>query len=45
MTNDYMREKANVDLNCNVEAYDFTLDLVYNLNESISNNMLVPINQ
>lgn len=45
LTNDYMREKANVDLNCNVEAYDFTLDLVYNLNEAISNNMLVPINQ
>lgn len=36
----YMRQQANVNLNTNVGAYDFMLDLLYNLSESTAEGLL-----
>ena len=36
----YMRQQANVNLNANVGAYDFLLDLLYNLSESAAEGLL-----
>ena len=36
----YMRQQANVNLNTNVGAYDFLLDLLYNLSESTAEGVL-----
>ena len=36
----YMRQQANVNLNTHVSAYDFMLDLLYNLSESTSEGLL-----
>ena len=36
----YMRQQANVNLNTNVGAYDFLLDLLYNLSESTAERLL-----
>ena len=36
----YMRQQANVNLNTNVGAYDFMLDLLYNLSESAAEGLL-----
>ena len=36
----YMRQQANVNLNTNVGAYDFLLDLLYNLSESAAEGLL-----
>ena len=36
----YMRQQANVNLNTNVGAYDFMLDLLYNLSESTAERLL-----
>ena len=36
----YMRQQANVNLNTNVGAYDFMLDLLYNLSESKAEGLL-----
>ena len=36
----YMRQQANVNLNTNVGAYDFLLDLLYNLSESTAERVL-----
>ena len=36
----YMRQQANVNLNANVGAYDFLLDLLYNLSESTAEGLL-----
>ena len=36
----YMRQQANVNLNANVGAYDFLLDLLYNLSESTAERLL-----
>lgn len=36
----YMRQQANVNLNTNVGAYDFLLDLLYNLSESTAEGLL-----
>ena len=36
----YMRQQANVNLNANVGAYDFLLDLLYNLSESTAEGVL-----
>ena len=36
----YMRQQANVNLNTHVGAYDFLLDLLYNLSESTAEGLL-----
>uniref|UniRef100_UPI00265D0412 tetratricopeptide repeat protein n=1 Tax=uncultured Dialister sp. TaxID=278064 RepID=UPI00265D0412 len=36
----YMRQQANVNLNTHVSAYDFMLDLLYNLSESTAEGLL-----
>ena len=36
----YMRQQANVNLNTHVGAYDFMLDLLYNLSESTAEGLL-----
>ena len=36
----YMRQQANVNLNTHVSAYDFLLDLLYNLSESTAEGLL-----
>lgn len=40
LAKDYMRQQANVNLNTNVGAYDFLLDLLYNLSESTAERVL-----
>ena len=40
LAKDYMRQQANVNLNTNVGAYDFMLDLLYNLSESKAEGLL-----
>lgn len=40
LAEDYMRQQANVNLNTNVGAYDFLLDLLYNLSESTAEGLL-----
>ena len=40
LAKDYMRQQANVNLNTNVGAYDFMLDLLYNLSESTAEGLL-----
>lgn len=40
LAKDYMRQQANVNLNTNVSAYDFLLDLLYNLSESTAERVL-----
>ena len=40
LAKDYMRQQANVNLNTNVGAYDFLLDLLYNLSESTAEGLL-----
>ena len=40
LAKDYMRQQANVNLNTNVGAYDFLLDLLYNLSESAAEGLL-----
>ena len=40
LAKDYMRQQANVNLNTNVGAYDFLLDLLYNLSESTAEGVL-----
>ena len=40
LAKDYMRQQTNVNLNTNVGAYDFLLDLLYNLSESTAEGLL-----
>ena len=40
LAKDYMRQQANVNLNTHVGAYDFMLDLLYNLSESTAEGLL-----
>ena len=40
LAKDYMRQQANVNLNTHVGAYDFLLDLLYNLSESTAEGLL-----
>ena len=40
LAKDYMRQQANVNLNTHVGAYDFLLDLLYNLSESTAERVL-----
>lgn len=40
LTKGYMRQQANVNLNTHVGAYDFLLDLLYNLSESTAEGLL-----
>ena len=40
LAKDYMRQQTNVNLNTNVGAYDFMLDLLYNLSESTAEGLL-----
>ena len=40
LAKDYMRQQANVNLNTHVGAYDFMLDLLYNLSESKAEGLL-----
>ena len=40
LAKDYMRQQANVNLNTHVGAYDFMLDLLYNLSESTAEGVL-----
>ena len=40
LAKDYMRQQANVNLNTHVGAYDFMLDLLYNLSESTAERLL-----
>ena len=40
LAKDYMRQQANVNLNTHVSAYDFMLDLLYNLSESTAEGLL-----
>ena len=40
LAKDYMRQQANVNLNTHVGAYDFMLDLLYNLSESAAEGLL-----
>ena len=40
LVKDYMRQQANVNLNTHVGAYDFLLDLLYNLSESTAEGLL-----
>lgn len=40
LAKDYVRQQANVNLNTNVGAYDFLLDLLYNLSESKAERVL-----
>ena len=40
LAKDYMRQQANVNLNTHVGAYDFLLDLLYNLSESTAERAL-----
>lgn len=40
LAKDYMRQQANVNLNTHVSAYDFMLDLLYNLSESKAEGLL-----
>ena len=40
LAKDYMRQQTNVNLNTNVGAYDFLLDLLYNLSESKAEGLL-----
>ena len=40
LAKDYMRQQANVNLNTHVGAYDFLLDLLYNLSESTAEGVL-----
>ena len=40
LAKDYMRQQANVNLNTHVGAYDFLLDLLYNLSESKAERVL-----
>ena len=40
LAKDYMRQQANVNLNTHVGAYEFLLDLLYNLSESTAEGLL-----
>ena len=40
LAKNYMRQQANVNLNTHVGAYDFMLDLLYNLSESTAEGLL-----
>ena len=40
LAKDYMRQQTNVNLNTHVGAYDFLLDLLYNLSESTAEGLL-----
>ena len=40
LAKDYMRQQANANLNTHVGAYDFMLDLLYNLSESTAEGVL-----
>lgn len=43
LVNEYMKQCAAVDLQCDIEAYDFLLDLLFNLSEAKSEKLLKPV--
>lgn len=46
LTDKYLQEKALVNININVDSYDMILDLLYNLKQAESENLIVfPLNE
>lgn len=41
LTKNYLQKKANVDINIDVESYDFILDLLYNIKQAKDENLLL----